>query len=914
MRMNSAKRSINGKLSRLVAFAVGTAMLFVAGFGCWQETYRYLAGKRDVLLATASAFAAAGADAVASHDGRGAFLAIRGIGSVPGIEFASLADATGKVLADVGSGVRLAGDLDLTEADATSSPLALLGTRTVSVTVPVLKGGGGVGRLKLVGHVTDLWSRLRDVLWTTALGAIAALLIGLAISLRLQRQITRPLITLARAMTAIRTSHDYDTRVAVESDDEVGLLATSFTDMLGEVRERDRQLVAHRDRLEHDVTERTQDLRLAKEDAEAANVAKSTFLATMSHEIRTPMTGLLVMAELLASGDLPARSRRHAEVICKSGTALLAIINDILDFSKIEAGKLETEKVRVDARDVVNTVIALFHSRAVEKGLDLAARFTPEVPRAIEGDPTRLQQVVSNLVNNALKFTKSGYVMVDVRYEDGSLVCAVDDTGIGIAPDKLDRIFQAFSQADGSTTREFGGTGLGLSISSRLAEAMGGAIAVASQPGVGSTFTCTVPAPLIEPARPATAGRGGRALVSLARPATARAVAAVLVRRGYHVAGPAASAASDAEEESADLLIVDRGSLDSLAGASAAVVCLGESGDVGLVGAATRASHLLRLPFVEGDLEAILDGIALGAAPASPVPVRKDQGSEFAGARVLVADDMAVNREVMIEALRRFGIVPALVANGLEAVAAAAAHDYDLVFMDGSMPELDGFEACRRIRACEESRGAARRTPILALTAHVVGTAAGAWRDAGMDGVLRKPFTMAELQQALAAHLGPQARTRDDAGSTARATSIDAAASQASIEQPQEDTPDNDVPLLDGSVLAEIAAMSQGSKHDFGHRVFKLFIEHAPRSWLTLRAAEEAGDHHGLASAAHAIKSMSLNIGARQASRAAAAVERAARCGTVVQADIELLDDAIIRTCAELAKRLSHEAASPIAA
>jgi len=875
------RRSINGKLSRLVVLAIGSSMLLVAAFGCYQEATRYLDGKRETLLATASAFAAASADAVASHDQRAAYLAIRGIASVPTIDFAALHDAAGRPVASIGSGVRLSRDLDITEADREASALGLLNTRTVSVTVPVRSDGKIVGRLTLVGEVSDLWNRLLGVLVTTATGALAALAVGFLISLRLQRSITRPLVSLTKAMASIKTSHDYATQVAIDSDDEVGLLAASFNDMIGEVHERDRRLVAHRDQLEQDVADRTFDLKLAKEEAETANASKSIFLATMSHEIRTPMTGLLVMAELLASGDLPARSRRYAEVISHSGSALLAIINDILDFSKIEAGKLETERVPLNVRDVVNTVVTLFFPRAAEKSLDLAARFAADVPIAIAGDPVRLQQVISNLVNNALKFTKEGHVAIDVRWENSCLVCDVVDTGTGIAEDRLKRIFEAFSQADGSTTREFGGTGLGLTISSRLAEAMGGKISVSSRLGSGSTFTCLIPAEMLEPAPAwptAVEQACRRAVLSVSGSATRRAVESALRNAGFDVC-PAAKS-----PDTPEVLVVDRqGSKASavLAGPSTKVIVLiGPGEDAGIH--EFNAHRVLRLPFVEDDLMQALEGPMNLQRPAPPTAAAE---TRFEAAKILVADDTAVNREVMIEALSRFGIVPDLAENGLEALAAATSQRYDLVFMDGSMPELDGFEACRRLRLLETE---GQHTIVLALTAHVVGSSADAWRDAGMDGVLYKPFTMRELQRALAAFLPMQTEglQRDQD-----------APSPIAVDTPH-DT------LLDEGVLAEIDAISRDTKHGFAQRVFRLFIEHAPRSWTSVADAAAASDHAALAAAAHAIKSMSLNVGAKRAGLAAAEVERSARAGIVNLAEIKALEDALTLTTADLSDRL----------
>ena len=300
-------------------------------------------------------------------------------------------------------------------------------------------------------------------------------------------------------MADVRESQDFTTHVERQSDDETGTMVDAFNDMLVNIRERDERLSEHRAQLETKVEERTKDLRVAKEDAESANAAKSEFLATMSHEIRTPMNGMLVMAELISGAELAPRQQRYAEVIVKSGQSLLSIINDILDFSKIESGSMDIEQIPLDPATVIDDVLNLFWERASSKGLDLAGYVEADVPMVIQGDPVRLNQVLSNLVNNALKFTEKGHVCVIARKlpepgPDGAMMVefAVQDSGIGIPEDKIDTIFSAFSQADQSTTRKYGGTGLGLAICKRLAHAMGGQIGASSTPGEGSVFAFTV--------------------------------------------------------------------------------------------------------------------------------------------------------------------------------------------------------------------------------------------------------------------------------------------------------------------------------------------------------------------------------------------------------------------------------------
>ncbi len=455
------RRSLAGRLALAVTGAVTAALVLAAALSVWREVDRYAADKQAALEAVAQVFAHGGARATAANDEAAAAASLRAIGNVPSIVYGAIERPDGSVLAEQGIGLRLTQDAALDGADL--SLLHLFATQSLRATAPILENGRPVGRVVLIGETDDI----RDHVWAAgqnaALAALLAVAIGIGVSFYLQRSVTRPLGALTRTMEAVRLRHDYTQRAPVESDDEVGALARTLNDLLSAVNERDHRLAAHSAHLEAEVQARTADLREAKQAADAANAAKSTFLATMSHEIRTPMNGVLVMAELLASADLPVRQRRYAEVIARSGRSLLAIINDILDFAKVEAGKLDLEHVPVCPAEIADTVVTLFAERARAAGLDLAADIAPEVPQAILGDPVRLGQVVSNFVSNALKFTEAGHVSVRMALDagDGCLVIAVADTGIGIPQDKLATIFSAFSQADQSTTRRFGGPASG---------------------------------------------------------------------------------------------------------------------------------------------------------------------------------------------------------------------------------------------------------------------------------------------------------------------------------------------------------------------------------------------------------------------------------------------------------------------
>jgi signal transduction histidine kinase/DNA-binding response OmpR family regulator len=745
---------------------------------------------------------------------------------------------------------------------------------------PITLENRRLGTLYILANTGREAEQIGDSALLLLLSFFAVLVVTQLFSSSLQQLMTKPVYSLARTARKISEEGDYSIRVTRKYSDEIGDLIDDFNNMVEAIEMREAELKEHRNNLEILVQERTEELRAKRDEALAAARAKSEFLANMSHEIRTPMNGVIGVLSLLKDAPLTEEYRRLLDSASRSADSLLLIINDILDFSKIEAGKIDFESIAFDLRELMEETSELFVDTVNLKNIDLICFVPLDIHCRIKGDPTRLRQILTNLVSNAVKFTEKGEVVFQVKTagQDGNrqtLYFSVEDTGIGIAENVIAKLFEKFTQADGSTTRKYGGTGLGLSVCKQLVEMQGGEIGVESVEGRGSLFWFTLSFEMVEeenPPAPCMKIADKRFLI-----VDDNATNRMLIEHYLQVCTDRIHSCGDAESalvllenlrqqgKSIDTVLLDyqMPEVDGLMLAqrirerygerSPEMIMLSSGGVVREKAGEAGIRSVIYKPVRRFQLYDALSSITPEHNQSQQR--REEQREIRLQGRVLLVDDEPINQKVAAAILQKFGLEIEVAGNGREAVEKVEAGDYSLVLMDIQMPEMSGFEATEIIRRHEQKEGR-RRVVIIAMTANAMETTRQRCLAIGMDDFITKPIRPDVLAERLKPWLGGALAAGVDPG------------------------PEGEPPEAAGQMSCwdRLRALQfVGGDSELLDEMIGLFLQRQPQLLARVEAAVLAGDAESLSEAAHAYKGAVSHFAAPGVQDLALALERAGK-------------------------------------